>query len=111
MQVTNNNRLLNPSLSEDSVADIAISKKNSDDDGASSPTNSPQSHRKLSVISDIADQNFSSQNLLNPTTVTGASALPVVLCGILQQDIIGSNGDSKRLYVTPTASTDLLKSA
>ncbi|XP_055385371.1 uncharacterized protein LOC129614661 isoform X5 [Condylostylus longicornis] len=124
LEVTNNGRRLKASLSEDSVAETAISKKNSDDtfneeDEFSSAAPSPFSDRKNSCVSEDDEQNIqtiqspliqrkrkSIENVgingpltvsgasVLPLTVSGASALPVMLCGLLPKDYVTTNESS-----------------
>ncbi|XP_055859369.1 potassium voltage-gated channel subfamily KQT member 4 isoform X3 [Episyrphus balteatus] len=88
LEVTNNGRPLNPSLSEDSVAETAISKKNSDESLSQSPMELNRKHSAVSDTSERSDISGITSNNGGVIAASGASALPVMLCGLLQGDLL-----------------------
>ncbi|XP_037903823.1 potassium voltage-gated channel subfamily KQT member 2 isoform X3 [Hermetia illucens] len=159
LEVSNNGRPMNASLSEDSVAETAISKKNSDDpsqpDDSSPSATQPNSTENLTQDQNSnmnQDQSQSLDTCINrepissnpnrscsidiiqprgfniggsnengnnlnpdrngPLSISGATALPVMLCGLLQKELLTMKQQQSNLYqkkqflVTPSASSD-----
>ncbi|XP_055920806.1 potassium voltage-gated channel subfamily KQT member 5 isoform X3 [Eupeodes corollae] len=105
LEVTNNGRPLNPSLSEDSVAETAISKKNSDESlSQSSPKGSSRKQSAVSDISVRSDISGITSNNGGIIAASGASALPVMLCGFLQGEFLSPSdtnnywANARKLY-------------